>query len=162
MYKECKKSLIFLHNGPKYHSTQNFWGNLWIWLVCGEKSHNIIIIFGRTVYDHDPVIITHTLLLLLLSLQPTVIGSLESLAELWFDMNTISVVPEVGYACNSTVLFICLCVRCTRTPTCKYMCVMSCVHMLSTCTPTVHTLHCKVHMCTSDIDQCMRAVCVTL
>ena len=28
VYKECKKPLIFHYNGPKYHSTQKFLGNL--------------------------------------------------------------------------------------------------------------------------------------
>ena len=47
-------------------------------------------------YSHK----SHTYLIILfphfLSLQPTVVGSLESLCELWLDVNTINSIPEVG------------------------------------------------------------------
>ncbi len=48
---------------------------------------------------HALVMCVCQLSVLLSSIQPTVVGSLESLCELWLDSNTINSIPEVSTSC---------------------------------------------------------------
>ena len=66
------------------------------------------------------------------------IGSLESLAELWFDMNTISVVPEVCTFVYDTVFAFTMCM-------CMYVKAHVCCHVcLVAHTHTLLCIHCPV------------------